>query len=110
VSPLKSFIARTLDLKPIISVDQEGKATLASKSFSEKGSMKKIMHKCRTLLRNDKVWEYAITHANNPEAAGWFAGQMELLTGRKPAFIDHASPAIVANVGPGMTCISLMLE
>lgn len=110
VSPLKSFVARTLDLKPIITVDQEGKAVLASKSFSEKGCMKKLMNKYTAMLKKQKVWEYAITHANNPEAAGWFAQQMELITGRKPAFIDHASPAIVANVGPGMTCISLMLD
>jgi hypothetical protein len=110
VSPLKSFVARMLDLKPIIRIDKEGKASLFSKSFSEKGCMKKIMHTVENLIKGKTVWEYAITHANNPETAGWYAEQMENLTGRKPLFIDHASPALAANTGPGIACISLMLD
>ncbi|MCX6276747.1 MAG: DegV family EDD domain-containing protein [Bacteroidetes bacterium] len=110
VSPLKSFIARMFDLKPVIVIDQEGKAALASKSFSEKGSMKKIIRTISKLTAGKKVWEYAITHANNPETAQWYAEQMEKLTKRKPIFIDHASPALVANTGPGVACISLMLD
>ena len=110
VSPLKSFIARMLDLKPVIVIDHEGKATLAAKSFSEKGCMKRIMRNMTKLMAGNKIWEYAITHANNPEAAHWYSGQMEKLTGKKPVFIDHASPALVANTGPGVACLSLMFE
>jgi DegV family protein with EDD domain len=110
VSPFKSFIARMLDLKPIIEVNGEGKAVLLSKTFSESSSMKKIMREMAELTKGKDIWEYAITHANNPETAGWYAGQMELLTGKKPLFIDHASPALVANTGPGVACISLMLR
>ncbi|MEI6435901.1 MAG: DegV family protein [Bacteroidota bacterium] len=110
VSPLKSFVAKMFDLKPVIVIDQEGKATLGSKSFSEMGSMKKIIRTISKLTAGKKVWEYAITHANNPETAQWYAEQMEKLTKRKPIFIDHASPALVANIGPGVACISLMLD
>jgi fatty acid-binding protein DegV len=62
------------------------------------------------MLRNNKVWEYAITHANNQPIAEWYATEMEKLTGKKPVFIDHASPALVANTGPGVVCVSLMME
>jgi DegV family protein with EDD domain len=110
VSPLKSFIARMLDLKPIISIDREGKATLTSKSFSEKGSMKKIIKGLGKYLKGKTVWEYAITHADNPDTAEWYASELEKITGKKPIFIEHASPALVANTGPGVACISLMLE
>jgi DegV family protein with EDD domain len=110
VSPLKSFVARMLDLKPIISVNAEGKSELYDKSFSEQGSMKKVIRNISKVLKNQKVWEYAITHANNPSTADWYATEMEKLTGRKPVFIDHASPALVANTGSGVVCISLMLE
>jgi hypothetical protein len=99
-----------LDLKPIINIDIEGKAALASKSFSEKASMKKIIRSFAHLTEGKQIWEYAITHANNPEAAQWYSLQMEKITGKKPLFIDHASPALVANTGPGVACISLMLE
>jgi len=110
VSPLKSFVAKMLDLKPIIEIDHEGKATLFSKSFTEKGGRNKLIKNIAGIIKGKKVWEYAITHANNAPAAQWYAEQMENLTGKKPVFIDHASPAIAANVGPGIACISLMLE
>ena len=110
VSPLKSFVAKLLDLKPIIAIDQEGKASLFSKSFSEKGSMKKMMKHIARETSGKKIWEYAITHANNAAAAQWYSMEMEKLTGKKPVFIDHASPALVANTGPGVVAVSLMLE
>ncbi len=110
VSPFKSFVAKLLDLKPIILIDREGKASLFSKSFSEKSSMKKVMRNIVKITADQKVWEYTITHANNPSTAQWYAEEMEKLTGKKPLFIDHASPALVANVGPGIACVSLMLE
>jgi len=110
VSPFKSFVARMLDLKPVIAIDESGKAALFSKSFSSKGSMKKVMQNIARLIQGKKIWEYAITHADNPDAANWYAGEMEKLTGKKPLFIDHASPALAANTGPGIACVSLLLD
>lgn len=110
VSPLKSFVARLLDLKPIIWVNGEGKAELFSKSFSEKASRKKMMSNIRKITRGKAIWGYAITHADNLPAASWYAQEMELLTGQKPLFIDHASPALAANTGPGIACVSIMLD
>jgi len=110
VSHFKSFIARLLDLKPIIVINEEGKVVLFSKSLSEKSSMIKVIRNIARVTKGKKIWEYAITHANNEAAAHWYADEMEKLTGKKPVFIDHASPALSANTGPGITCISLMLE
>lgn len=110
VSPLKGFIAKLLDLKPIIYLNKEGKTDLLGKSFTEKGISKKLIRDIARLLRNNKVWEYAITHANNPTTVEFYATEMEKLTGKKPLFIDHASPALVANTGPGIVGVSIMFE
>lgn len=110
VSPLKSFIARTLDLKPVITINKDGRSELLSKSFSEKGCMRKIISDLEGITSKQKVWGYAITHANNKPTAGWYASEMKRLTGMDPAFIDNASPALVANTGSGVVCISLLFE
>jgi DegV family protein with EDD domain len=110
VSPLKSFIARMLDLKPVINVNAEGKTELFSKSFTRKGSLNAVIKSMRNAIQGKEVWEYAITHANNTETANFYAAEMERLTGKKPVFIDHASPAIAANTGPGVACIAVMLK
>jgi uncharacterized protein len=110
VSKFKSYIATLLDLKPVIAIDDEGKSYLFSKSFTQKGSMKNSLKSIKKLLHNQKIWEYAITHANNQSGADWYAREIELLTGKKPVFVDNASPALVANTGPGVVAVSMMLE
>jgi uncharacterized protein len=110
VSPFKSFIAKTLDLKPVIKIDQEGKAVLLQKSFTKRGAMEKTMKDIARNITGKDIWEYAISHAGNPEAAQWFATEMEKLTGRKPLFVDHASPVLAANTGAGVVAVSIMLE
>jgi uncharacterized protein len=110
ISHFKSFIGRMLDIKPVIALDNEGKAYMFSKSFSESGSRKKVIRSIRKLVRDRKVWKYAITHCNNRTSADWMAAELEALLGQKPAFIEHVSPVLVANAGPGITAVSLMFE
>jgi len=110
VSPFKSFVAKILDLKPIIAMNEEGKTILLQKSFTEKSSMKKVIRDISKIASRNSIWGYAITHANNPATADWYAEEMEKITGKKPLFIDHASPVLVANVGPGVTSVAFMLE
>lgn len=110
VSAFKSFIARLLDLKPVIVLNEEGRTVLSSKSFTEKASMKKVIRNIQKINEKNKIWRYAITHAGNAPTAEWFATQMERVTGQKPAFIAAASPALGANAGPGVACVSFMLE
>jgi DegV family protein with EDD domain len=110
VSAFKSFVARLLDLKPVIGLNEEGRAKLSSKSFTEKASMKKVIRNIRKISKNSRIWGYTITHASNARTAEWFAVQMEAITGKKPVFVAAVSPALGANTGPGVACISFMLE
>jgi hypothetical protein len=110
VSAFKSFVARLLDLKPVIVLNDEGKTVLSSKSFTEKGSMKKTIRSIEKIAQKNKIWGYTITHANNTPAAEWFAAEMERITGQKPVFVAAASPALCAHTGPGVACVSFMLE
>jgi len=110
VSPLKGFVAKLLDLKPVIYLNKEGKSELLGKSFSEKGINKKLIRDIAKMLHNNKVWEYVITHANNPKTVEFYATEMEKLTGKKPLFVDNVSPALVANTGTGVVSVSLMFE
>lgn len=110
VNPLKGFVAKMLDVKPVIIVNREGTTSLSGKSFTKTGSMKKAVRSLAQLIKGQQVWEYAITHANNPEVANWYAGEMEKLTGKKPVFMDNASPVLASNTGEGVVAVSVMLE
>jgi hypothetical protein len=110
VSPFKSFVAKLLDLKPVITIDKTGKSYLSGKSFTTKGSMKKVIRNLTKELKGKQIWEYAVMHANNPEAADWYTVEMEKLTGRKPVFVDDISPVLAANTGQGVVGVAIMLE
>lgn len=110
VSPLKGALAKALNLKPIISLDREGKAVGYGKSFSRRGNLKKILGRVERLSRGRKVWNYALVHARNPERAAVYAERLTALLGRPPLYIMPLSPVVGVHNGIGAVGIALMFE
>ncbi|MGA2361128.1 MAG: DegV family protein [Candidatus Aminicenantales bacterium] len=110
VSPLKGLLAGLLNIKPIISLDEEGRAVALGKSFSRRRNMTKIVGMIRREAAGQKVWNYAIVHAQNPYRALRYAKELGPVLGRKPAFIMDISPVIGVHNGIGVVGICLMFE
>jgi uncharacterized protein len=110
VSHFRSFVARVLDLKPVISINKEGSTFLSGKSFSERAAMRSAIRKIGKAANYRKIWNYAITHSDNLPAVEWYKTEMKRITGKDPVFVDHASPVLVANAGPGVVCVSVLFE
>jgi len=110
LSHSKGVMGKLLGVNPIISVNNEGKATTFGKAYSEKGSMKLLMKEASKLLEKGKIWGYSISHIRNIETADWYASQMETLTGKKPLFINDCSPVLGVHGGPGTVVLSIMEE
>lgn len=110
VSPVKGFLARLLHLKPLLIIDEEGRAVSAGKSFTRDGIMQKIIGRAEKMAVRGKVWNYAIAHVQNPSRARAYADILEARLGRSPAFIIDASPVIGVHVGIGGIGVALMLE
>jgi uncharacterized protein len=110
LSSSKGVLGKLLGVKPIISVNDEGKAITVGKAYSEKGSMKQLMDDAAGIIEKGKIWGYAISHIRNLETAEWYASQMEKLTGKKPVFINDCSPVLGVHGGPGTVVLSIMEE
>ncbi len=110
VSPAKGFIGNMLNTKPIISIDETGKAQLFDKAFSYKGSLKKILKHAQQYIEGKKVWGYCIFHAKDPELAHWYSREIEEITGQKPRYIMEVSPVLAISAGIGAVGIAFMLE
>jgi uncharacterized protein len=110
VSPLKGKVAKFLNLKPIVSIDNEGKSLLLDKAFSLKGNMKLVMKNIRKLAAIVPVREYQLLHTHNPEGIVWFKNEMMLLTGKEPLGTLNISPVIGLNAGQGAVSVSVMME
>jgi DegV family protein with EDD domain len=110
VSPLKGLVAGLLNIKPIISLDEEGKAVALGKSFSRRQNMNKILKMIRTEAAGRSVWNFGIVHAQNPIRALHYADFLSESLGKKPAFISEVSPVVGVHNGIGVVGLSVMFE
>jgi len=108
VSPVKGFLAKILNLKPIISLDAEGKATGYGKSFSRQQNMTKIIRLIQNMNDKNPIWNYSIVHAQNPERAQMYAQKLTEFLSKKPFYIMDISPVIGVHNGIGAVGIGLM--
>jgi hypothetical protein len=103
-------IAKSMGLKPIVSLDKEGKGSLDSVAFSLKGSNKKLIKHIKGVLKNRQIECYNIVHVNNLEGAEVLADVLATLIGFKPVYITETSSIVAIGAGEGAIAISYLLE
>jgi len=110
VSPLKGLMARVLNIKPIVSVDEDGKGIAYGKSFSRKANMNKILNIIGDLHMQNDIWEYAIVHSDAEDRANKYAEKLTLITGKAPAYVMPLSPVVGVHNGIGAVAVGISLE
>jgi DegV family protein with EDD domain len=110
VSFVRGLIARILNICPIVSIDESGKAFVFDKAFNQRSNMEKVMGYITKISKEKTIWNYIVLHANNTDAAQWYSEKMETLTNKKPASIVNISPIIGANAGIGAAAVSLLFD
>jgi uncharacterized protein len=110
LSAAKGLLARILNINPIVSIDESGKAIVFDKSFNQKANMEKVMGHIRRLCQEKPIWNYVVMHAHNPEAAEWYSEKMQTLTGKTPASVVNISPTIGANAGIGAAAVAFLFD
>jgi DegV family protein with EDD domain len=110
VSPMKGLLARLLNLKPIVTLDKNGKALPFGKSFGRRANMKKILALIRKEAGEGRIWRYAVAHAQNLPRAKAYAEKLEAMLGQPPAYIMDVSPVVGAHNGVGVVGVAVMQE
>lgn len=110
VKPLTGMLATLLNLKPIVSLDKEGKALPIGKSFSRRSNMNKIIAMIAGEIKHKTVWEYAIVHADAPDRADEYARRLSELISKKPAYISSLSPVVGVHNGLGTVGVGVAYD
>jgi DegV family protein with EDD domain len=110
VSFARGLIARILNICPIVSIDESGKAFVFDKAFNQRSNMDKVMGYITKISKEKTIWNYIVLHANNTDAAQWYSEKMETLTNKKPASIVNISPILGGNAGIGAAAVSLLFD
>lgn len=110
LSKVSGWAAMSVNLKPVVSIDAQGKGSIAEKAFSEKGNGKKLFRLLEKVNAQDTVSRYAIVHANNPEKAESYRQRSVALLGKEPEYIMNISTIVGMSAGVGTVAVAYMCE
>jgi len=103
-------LAKKMGMKPIVTLDRDGKGTLAGIAFSIKGSNKKLIKKMKKTLKTNQIDQYNIVHVHNESGAKKLAELMMKLIGKEPVYITETSSIIAISADVGAVAISYLLK
>jgi hypothetical protein len=110
VSAAKGLMAKILNIKPIVTLDAEGKTANLGKSFSRRSNMAKILHLIQDMAEQQKIWGYAVVHVNDLKRARLYGEKLTGILGKKPAFTEDVAPVIGVHAGIGAVAVALLFE
>ncbi|MBN2619017.1 MAG: DegV family EDD domain-containing protein, partial [Spirochaetales bacterium] len=108
VSPLKGFIASALNLKPIVSLDSNGKGTVMGKAFSRKGLIKQITKIVSSTNANKGIRSFALVHADDLEGSNVFSNRISRILNKNPDYITSISSIVGMHSGKGAIAIGII--
>lgn len=110
ISPLKGLAAKMLGLKPMITVDPQGRARPFGRNRRWRANITNIVSAVEAMSAEHPVWGYAVVHLNALEEARQAAAEMEMRTGMPPAYVMEISPVLGTHSGPGSVAIGVLCE
>ncbi len=111
VSPLRGLIAKILNLKPVITLDENGKSVLFGKTYSQKATIHLIKKEIARLDQEKKIICFAIGHAAAARQSEQLAEEIKkILPGRNCEYIMDIAPVIGLHAGKGAVSVALLTE
>jgi len=108
VSKVTGIVGKILNLKPVISIDSEGKGIIQDKAFSLKGNTRKIRKLIERVVKEKGIERYAIVHANSISRANHYENIFTKIIGMKPNYKMDISPIVAMSAGIGTVAIAFV--
>ncbi|MDD8012482.1 MAG: DegV family protein [Acidobacteriota bacterium] len=106
VGKVSGWVARMLNLKPVISIDEAGNGIIFSKGMSLRGSDHKIKKHVKEVHTAHGIETYAIVHAKAMKRANEYARVYGEIIGKKPEYVMDISTVVAMNAGIGTVAIA----
>ncbi len=106
---LPSFAGRVgkwIGLKPIITLDDEGKGSIEKVVFNHKKSLIKIVEHLRKVNKEKGIDMYAIAYVDDKHLAKELSGKIESVLGFPCTYIVESSSIIAAGAGKGAIAVA----
>ena len=110
LNSLEAVVGTALKIKPVLSVDREGKLTVVAKVRGAKKGMEYLKERLINDGLNTKDQTVLIGHADAPETAQQLKDQLLSEGLVKEAIITNVGPIIGTHVGSGMFALTFLGE
>ena len=106
VSKIKGLMASFLNLKAIVSLDNQGNGIILKKLFKRKSALQFLVSKCVQMNNLKSIKKYCVLHVNDEKKAMLLANIIEEEIGVKASFLQPVSVVIGIHAGQGALAIS----
>lgn len=95
-------------MRPIMSIDPDGKGSTLHMGFSQKALTKKIMRLAKEAMQRNGISSYSIVHAENPKMVAEYEETLNRIINKKPSFVAEISSVVAINSGLGSLALSFI--
>lgn len=106
ISSTLGKIAKVIKLKPIVTLDDDGKGAIEQITFARKYSTKKIINHLLKVHKEKGIARYALTYVDDENLAKKLAGEIEKKLGFSCVYIVKSSSIIAAGAGKGAVALA----
>lgn len=112
IGKIAGKIAQLSGIKPILTLDAEGKGNVFSKASNRKNAVMKLMASIQDLLDKSgmTLYKYCIVHAGDRQKADDFCLLASEVLNQSPDYIEDVSAAIGLHAGQGAVALALMMQ
>lgn len=107
IGKAQAFAANIVNLKPVVSIDEDGNGIVIGNAFSTRGNMRKIQELVQDIMAENEIESYAIVHSNAGERMQEFKDYYTQLIGREPDYTMDISSIVAMSAGIGVVAIAL---
>ena len=109
IGKVRGTIAELLNIKPIISINEEGEYYTFDKVRSRKKSIKKLINLAKEKIQ-EGLCKVDVMHADAKDEALEILDKLKGLPNVKEALLGEISPAMVVHSGPGLIGVCITKE
>lgn len=111
IGKVSAFVGQTLDLKPIITCNEDGIYTTVAKVRGRKGSLTRIKEIACTAVEGASKVNIAFAHGNAmDELTKIKEDVLSRVQNVKDVYVGPVSPALGVHTGPGLIGIAVQIE
>lgn len=102
IGKVSGTIAELLNIKPIISIDEDGEYYTVDKVRGRSRSLKKMFEIMKSKIKKKKRYVVDVVHAAAEEEAEKLLAKFKKLPAVEDIFLGEISPVMVVHTGPGL--------